>query len=286
MISNVSRWVVKGANGKWQPKPDLLYRQATWLTQQQNAGVLPYSLPASTAQGTPFIFRQPNYETRFNTPIVANYILFADSTDIAPNWTVYLRDRSTGRDLCNAPQHILNVGGTVNVWPYIHGTEFFPTPMNSARAKMLEERRKVCSPFFYTLTTPPVLASGTATTEGTSQSFNINIGEGHFECMAITAVATGDFTMDLTEVRTRRTLMNGRISQSNGMGTAAYPFIFSRPYFIPQAEQLRINMSDLSGTTNTVYLCLHGRRWFAPIADIPRLEAATAKAFEDEDLRR
>lgn len=311
-LSNVSKWVEK-VGGQYRPKSFLKDRQSSWLTfPTMDFNSLPITLQA-TGTLTPAGFYQPNYEQTYETPLIVKSIVFEDSTDGTSSaaFTCRFFDTSTGRDLQNQPIHVRNIAGvaltpfllpeplilpcnnrlqcqfakttsgTTTMRMYLHGTELFPSTPNLELVRRIETRRRITSPMFYTTVTVPALAAGAP---GASQSFTIKIGVGHFQMYGVTAVSSGNFRMEVSEVRTRRTLMNGQISQTNGIGTANYPHLFDVPYTIPEGEELRVTLADLANSgTNTVRLCFFGRNIYCPFAEVPEALRSTAINMEEYD---
>ncbi len=74
------------------------------------------------------------------------------------------------------------------------------------------------------------------------------------------ADSTGAFTFQIRERSTNRTLGNGVIHNQNGWGTAEFPFLFADTYLLERKKQLLIEVTDISGNTNTVRLGAAGRR--------------------------
>jgi hypothetical protein len=94
--------------------------------------------------------------------------------------------------------------------------------------------------------------------------------EGHFECTHILRYfgadhdqSTSPFELELVNPQTRQSIMNGRI-HSMFIGDAQNPQPFPAPFIIPAGQLLRFKLTDLSGSTNTVYLTLRGMKIRAP----------------------
>jgi hypothetical protein len=145
--------------------------------------------------------------------------------------------------------------------------------------RMWFERRQFVTPFWITTDTPVSLAGNA------SGTFSTKIGDdGHFECFDLTCVSTGDFLLSISEVKSGRTLMNGYITASGAIGTARFPFVFPAQYMVPAGQILRFNVTDLSGTTNNIYLTIGGRKIYAPFDKVEQVLQDTALPTSGMDL--
>ncbi len=131
------------------------------------------------------------------------------------------------------------------------------------------ERRKYVTPYWLT---PPPSDGALGVTVPANQTVDVEalVGdEGHFECTHIMrAFTSGDattspFELELINPQTRQSIMNGRI-HSMFIGDAVNPQPFPAPFIIPAGQLLRFRITDLSGSTNTVYLTLRGMKVRAP----------------------
>ena len=131
------------------------------------------------------------------------------------------------------------------------------------------ERRKYVTPYWLT---PPPSQGAFGVTVPANQTVEVEalVGdEGHFECTHILRAFTGGnqatspFELELINPQTRQAIMNGRI-HSMFIGDAFNPQPFPAPFIIPAGQLLRFKITDLSGSTNTVYLALRGMKIRAP----------------------
>ncbi len=245
-------------------------------------------------------------DANLGTPFAVQNLMFADSTDgtAAADFTVTLKEVGEAREFMNRPHHVRNIcgvsqtpailrepylfisqhniqarfekisGGATTMRMYLGGAQYYPWDPNfmvrpdqkklmTDRLRRWMNRRKYVSPYWLTTDIDANLnANQTA-------NFRGKIGDdGHFEVYGLTAVATGNFGLSISEVKTKQTIMNGAITQTNGIGTANFPAIFFKPYLVPAGYQLNFEITDLTGAPNTVFLTLFGRKVFARIQDV------------------
>ena len=129
------------------------------------------------------------------------------------------------------------------------------------RIAALTERRKYVYPFYYTTESTVSL-----TANQNNVNFDVKIGE-HFEAFTIASVSTGNYAMEITEVRSGKTIGNGRFTNTNALGDSTLPTVFPVPYLIPAGSRLRFTFQNLTGSTNAIYITLGGRRIIAPLKD-------------------
>jgi len=303
--------------GKYVPKTLYRYIHPYWLTFNRLETAVPLSVAAAPALAKPVNFFVQNNSVAgegegFGTPLLAKYIVFADSTDTTAlsNVTVFMRNFN-GRDYMNQPVHIRTLagtarlpavlreplflesissistqfqkisGGAVNIWMYLAGKYFYPgsvsfkapnSPLSSymkAQMDYMREREKYVHPFWLTTAAPdaPVVLTASQT-----RQVDIKISDTTLELYTIMAASTGNFALEIQEVRTGQTLMNGRITQTNSIGDATFPTKLPFSYKLPQGARLRLTFQDLSAGTNTIFLTFQGRKIFAPIKDVPELD--------------
>lgn len=72
--------------------------------------------------------------------------------------------------------------------------------------------------------------------------------------------STGNFTFTIRERSTNRLLMNDVVHVQNGWGNAEFPFYPADTYLLERQKQLIVAVTDLSGSTNFIYLTAAGRR--------------------------
>ncbi len=238
-------------------------------------------------------------------PFEARSLIFEDSTQgtANANYKVTLSMLGDTRLLMNRPIHIRNLFGTAQLpallreplfipsqaqlqfapsgqlltstlRPYLSGLQYYTWapafrefPEEKDRmvklVKKWMERRKYVWPFWLTTNEDVVL------TANQTASFDANIGdEGHFEIFTAVAVSTGEFSIQVTEVQSGQNLMNGQVTQTAGLGTAQYPMIFPTQYMVPAGLRLRLTLTNLTGSENTVNLAFVGRKIYAPFKDV------------------
>jgi hypothetical protein len=133
---------------------------------------------------------------------------------------------------------------------------------NLTRARdRMEKRQYLSMPYFYALDNAfTVLAGGGTNTESITIS-----RDHHFELFQITAVSTGEFSMNIINQTVGESLIdapqgtNYALSSRLLTGSASFPFRFHEPRFLELGSKLIVTLTDLSGAPNTVYLTLGGR---------------------------
>lgn len=239
------------------------------------------------------------------TPFEVRSLIFEDSTQGTANADYKITFNMLGdtRLLMNRPIHVRNLFGTAQLpallreplfipsqaelqfapsgqsaastlRPYLSGLQYYTWapafrefPEEKARmvalVKKWMERRKYVWPFWLTTDENVVLSNGE------TASFDARIGdEGHFEIFTLVAVSTGEFALQVTEVQSGQNLMNGRVTQTAGLGTAQFPLIFPTQYMIPAGLRLRLTIENLAGVENTINIAFVGRKIYAPFKDV------------------
>lgn len=243
-------------------------------------------------------------------------LTFEDSTDTtaAADLSVLFRD-IVGRDLMNAPCHIKTIFGTAQLPAIIEepltlfyrekmevtlrkitagtttarinagGVAYCPNSVEQQafikeRIKKWEVRRQNVFPFWYTISPAPVVLTALQ-----QLNFDIKIGA-HFEAFKMAFVSTGEFGFQISDTRSGRVLSNGFISSAAGLGNATFPWVFDRPYLIPEGQRLRITLVDISNAGNTIWLALQGRKITnVPLKDVRDVLEDTDVAFDDQMVR-
>ena len=102
----------------------------------------------------------------------------------------------------------------------------------------------------------PVTALGTA-----SYTFESD-ASADTELQKLMVASTGAFSFTIRERATNRLLMpiNGNIHSQNGWGNAEFPYIFPDTFLLERQKQLIVDVTDLSGAENYIYLTMAGRR--------------------------
>jgi hypothetical protein len=247
------------------------------------------------------------------SPFEIRKLVFCDSTvgTAAAAFTVKLRDQGAGRDLTSRRMHIRNVAGTAQLpfrmlEPYflpsrsalqlefqnlgaatyirffLHGANYYPwapgiNPGDQDTIKTLIRRwlnRRDCiTPYWMGLEADDFIALP----RSSNATYYMKNGEdGHFEALALMAVADGDFALQMKEVSTGGTVANGYVSQLNGIGNATLPFFFPAPWLIPAGMRIKLDFTDLSGlSVNNIWICMYGRRIYAPLKDVREVLRST-----------
>jgi len=240
-------------------------------------------------------------------PMEVRTLLFEDSTATTAlaNWTVKLKQVGETRDLMNAPVHVRTLcsdaqfpsvwreplflpsqsavecqlqmlaGGPVNVRMYMAGCQYFSWSPDllafpqarehvHERIRKLMNRRRQVHPYWLTTDDGPVELAANQTLLRL-----IRPGEGsQFEGFTMNSVQDGNYELEIKEVKTGQTLMNGVITSNNSIGDYQYPTILPCKYLIPGGHYLSLRFTDLSGAPNTVWFTLAGRKIYAPIKSV------------------
>lgn len=260
----------------------------------------------------------------FGSPLLITQTTFEDSTDSTASalFTISLKDLGDMTQFMNQPIHILNFAGTAQLAAKMPEPLFLPSkhalqakyaktsgiattmrhffdgklfmPFNTdligypedKRAMLtllskLTERRRHIFPFWLTTDLPVVVpANGTLEVETA-------VGDdGHFEATHIIATSTGEFTVNILNPETKQAFTNGQLSSAAGIGTAQNPQKLATSWLIPAGKKLRFQFTDTSGSSNTIHICLRGRRFRANLLsgdDVSKL-FKTVKQM-DQDLR-
>jgi hypothetical protein len=80
------------------------------------------------------------------------------------------------------------------------------------------------------------------------------------EIQKLMVAATGQFSFTLRERATNRLLMPNPVLGTNGFGNAEFPFYFADSYLLERQKQVLMDVEDLSGETNYLYLAAGARR--------------------------
>jgi hypothetical protein len=169
---------------------------------------------------------------------------------------------------------VKNTGAALAMRMYMVGKQYYPWAPDlqanpSWKKEILKEidywmeRRRYVTPYWLTTDLPVNLLAN-----GTGEFFSKIGDDGHCEVYAITAVSTGNFALEISEVKTKQTLMSGLITQTNGIGTNLFPTLFPTPYLIPAGYKLRFQITDLSGLANSIFITLQARKIYAPLKNV------------------
>ena len=293
-----NRLVQQIAPGRYAPRAELINRLPAFLSINPADSVDSVLPVAVTTTPLMLNFTQPNFMHDHPSYIMLENLVFEDSSDgtASNNCSIKLTDSGYNRDLMAYPLHMRAIfgtaqlpgvfyeplilqangniraqiqkisGGSVNLRPYLVGTEFFDEDKRVVNA--LLERKKFVSPFWLTPDNVTLISlAGNASANYISQN-----GRGHFQASSIVAISSGNFSLELLETKTNRTIMNGAISQTNGIGNANYPHEFKTPFTIPRGFDTRWKITNLTGSTNNIYVALAGKMYECPLRHIPQVE--------------
>jgi hypothetical protein len=79
-----------------------------------------------------------------------------------------------------------------------------------------------------------------------------------FKWMFAMATSTGNFTAKVYSASDKRGFSNVEVHSSLLWGTAQNPFPMLAPYIFPRAGQILVDLTDISGAGNTIFLDLNG----------------------------
>jgi hypothetical protein len=246
------------------------------------------------------------------TPLEVKNLVFQDSTmgTANANFTCLLNEQGESRAFMNQPIHVLNMFGTgqtpfrlrepymffsqhnisavftliaggqqrgTTARLYLEGSQYYPYALEAspekdklvAHLQKWKNRSRYIWPYFLTTDMPATLAANQ------TANFLAKIGgDGHFEAFCIMAVSLGTFDYEVINPRTGQTLMNGRVSNNAGLGSANFPTYFPADWLIQQEDSLRFTFQDTSGNPNQVWIAIYGRRISAPLKDVPDVKCA------------
>ena len=80
------------------------------------------------------------------------------------------------------------------------------------------------------------------------------------EIQKFLAVSTGTFTARIRERDTDRYLSNDILNSNEMFGDAEFPFLPADTYLLERQKQLLVEVTDTSGSPNSIYICAAGRR--------------------------
>lgn len=83
---------------------------------------------------------------------------------------------------------------------------------------------------------------------------SISILNAPFKWIFATSKQTGDFTVQLQDVKNQRAFFNTPLHYSLVFGTGTNPFPVLNPWTFDQNGQILINVADLSNAPNTIWL--------------------------------
>lgn len=306
VLPNNSYPITISASGT--PTPPKLFKQP--LNLAQNSRLVDI--------GNPFMWQSGSFEDSTDGTASSNFSIFMKNNGTGRalmNFPIHIRTVMGTAQLPTilrepyyfTPNDQLAVylnkisGSTSTARFYMNGTQYcaYSTSLlgrgNKAaedvfkRIRQWRERSKYVMPYWQSPNFLNTDGSGSTTLSGnTTANFDSIIPEdSHFEAFTIMAVSTGNFGLQIAEVKTKRLLMNGQITKTNAIGTNTYPTILPVPYLIPAGYRLRYTLTDLSGSTNTIWICMHGRRIYAPLRDVKEVikDTALVRSSADEETQ-
>lgn len=171
---------------------------------------------------------------------------------------------------------------------YLGGAQYFPWSPEFMRFRedrkdimsllaKWRERRKYVTPFWMTTDVSPVVLTGAPAAGSTVEAF-IKIGDdSQIEIFGHSAVRTGNFLLEIMDVKTKQTLMNGAITGTNGVGSnIQFPTLYPTPFLVPAGSRMRLRFTDLTGAPNTIFFTFFARRIYAPFSQVMEVLHDTA----------
>ena len=143
---------------------------------------------------------------------------------------------------------------------------------NSDAIQKAEILNLTTAPFFFTTSSQPladgVAAHGISALATVKTTINI-ANDGAFELGKISGSSTGAFTLKIYDPNTGRVLTNQPIHSDLIVGSSAFPYILPEPLFMKRSGYLNLEITDLSGNVNDIYLTLAGRRIYSGDQSLP-----------------
>lgn len=102
--------------------------------------------------------------------------------------------------------------------------------------------------YAYGITTNPALGANA------SVQLTISILNAPFKWIFATSTQTGPFTVQIADAKNQRQFFNDPLHYSLVFGTAQNPFPVLNPWTFDQNGAIQINLTDLSGAANTIWL--------------------------------
>ncbi len=167
-------------------------------------------------------------------------------------------------------------GGATTARCYLGGAQYFPWSPEFLRFRQQKEelvklirkwnnRRRTVNPYW--LTTDDAVLLQQAGNPGDEFETTGKIGDdGAFECFTLCSISTGNYRLEISEPKTKQTIMNGQITSAAALGDARFPTIFSIPFVIPEGFRLRFRFINLDtvNPTNEIFFTMQGRKIYAP----------------------
>lgn len=134
-------------------------------------------------------------------------------------------------------------------------------PSTERVKQRLKDTQFLSMPYFYTFD-----KNKASLTAYQSTQFEITISNGHnFEIHQLSYTSDGEFSIDIIDLTKGESIIQAprgthyEIPNTLLLGTGSYPYRFHEPVLIFGGQRLLVNLTDLSGDTNEIYLTLGGR---------------------------
>ena len=224
-----------------------------------------------------------------------------------------INDGATPRWLCNAPVNVATIFGN-NGKPYYLPTPLILPEMNilaarftdvsgssnairfsvwggryarpimdldgQKKAQREQSRSYMGLPFFYTIIPSPASGQTTGALQllgnATSQQSIEIIGDSHFQLTQISAVSTGEFSLNIKDAASGESMIDGPAGTNYGIssnlicGDGNFPWKLPFPITYKRGSKMILDIADLSGSTNQIFLTLAGRMIPASMPPVPR----------------
>jgi hypothetical protein len=257
-----------------------------WITSAPKAIVVP---ALGTVRQVPYVVdTQGHFEWA--------YLM---SRQTSPAFTVNIFDPGTRRNLMNNPIHAATLLGTAQrpgmlvetyllntenagrelqfdftdlsgapntVETVLHGRRWYqneaPPDVQADIRKKFQQRERTTAYWLTTKVSPIVLGAGGELINNLAPLIEAD-DEADTEVFKLTASSTGPFEFRLRELASNRTLSNDFIRVESGFGTAQFPFVFQESLLIERNYDVAIDIRDVSGAPNTIFLTFWCRRlWY------------------------
>ena len=158
-----------------------------------------------------------------------------------------------------------DLSGETNTVRPIFGTARYTKPetdpiLEKVRSRM-DFRQYMSAPYFYTLDAQVATIGAGQTAQGT-----ITVGTDHnFEVLKITGLSTGRYTFQITDINTGEPFFDGfggggiQVENTLVVGTPGFPYTLKEKRFWSAGTKLLVEVTDISGAPNAVFLTLSGR---------------------------
>lgn len=91
------------------------------------------------------------------------------------------------------------------------------------------------------------------------------------ELFGMTSVSTGAYALEVSLPEKRQVISNGKVTNTNAVGSANFPLVFPTSLIIHPGYRLRFRFDNLTGAPNTVFLTLFGRKIYAPPSKVQQV---------------